>query len=227
MIVGDELIVLAKVEGNYANLEGSWSAVPCLEGCGPLHQYARQDCALQLQVTRVVVCGMDEGAETSFPAAAYDPVSGKVIMLGVNGLWVYDPVAKTRTTAIDSLRTDAIRDESGLTMHSGALGINQNLVYFPPDQNLYYFKNTGEVFRVSLDRSDFNKTQITKVATTGIPFTGSEFGAAYDSRNQVIGMGPTNNVFYAFNPVTRAWSSKNITGGAPGSCCSTASTTIR
>jgi hypothetical protein len=222
VMIGNELVVLAKVDGNYPNLQGDWSASPAFGSGAPYYASTRGRAAhYDFASGSWSVAGTAGygGDASNFPAAAYDPVSGKVIIVGNQLMEVYDPAARTRTTAIDFLSSGgsaALRDEAGHRVPN-TLGINQNLIYFPPTQKLYYLVNSGEVFEVGLDRNDFSKSTLTKLATTGTPFSGPETGVAYDSRNQLIGVGPVSNVFYTFNPVTKAWASKTIGGGAPGS----------
>lgn len=54
--------------------------------------------------------------------------------------------------------TETSRKE--LSYASGELSFGQNLVYFPPNQKMYYILNNGGVYEVTLNRSDFSKTTI-------------------------------------------------------------------
>ena len=153
----------------------------------------------------------------------YDPVSGKVVMLGTLALEIYDPITREKHRAIDGGR--------GTAWYSWGKGMvdGGNLVYYPPNDRMYYFAmDSDEVWEVILDRNDFSKTVITKLDITGnypVGPTGGGWPAnsrkspayAYDSVNEIIGGRITDNVFYAFDPKTYIWTSHIIQGGSPGS----------
>jgi PKD repeat protein len=216
-VVGDELIVLAKVEGNYANLLGDWSAAPGASQGADHYTNTIGRIAHYNFINKSWTFAPVSMPDTNFPAVSYDPPSGNVLILGRNGLFVYDPVGKTMARALDLLDNVVIHDENGTPVDASALNINQNLVYFPLNGKHYYLGNLGAVFEVTLNRTDVSKSTITKLTTTGTPPSGPEVGAAYDSVNNLIGVGPVNNVFYAFNPATKVWTSRTIEGGSPGS----------
>ncbi len=98
---------------------------------------------------------------------------------------VYDPVKETVEVAITESQPD--------------LMVAQNLVYYPPNQKMYFIRNDGSAYEITLDRSNFSKSTITKMTgITGslpprvLPYVGepdgaaSETGWAYDSVNQII-----------------------------------------
>jgi hypothetical protein len=154
--------------------------------------------------------------DTVWGAAEYDPVSKKIVMLSTEGLFVYDPVTKVKTRVID-LSYYHIRDETGALMQN-LLHYNNNLVYYPPNDKMYYFERfTKRVYEITLNRSSPSKSTIQRLATTGTPPAHSEPGFAYDSANKIIGGAVYGNKFSAFNPLTRTWTTSTIQGGAPGS----------
>jgi hypothetical protein len=155
--------------------------------------------------------------EMKFSAAEYDPVSKKVIVLGLDCLCIYDPVTKQKWTAIDFTKQYAVTDQAGNFISKDVLRYNNQLVYYPPNQKLYYFDRFAQaVYEVTLNRADFGKSKIQRIATTGQHSGHDEPGYAYDSVNQIIGGGVRDNIFYAFNPMTKSWTAKMIQGGTPG-----------
>ena len=142
-------------------------------------------------------------------AAAVDPISKKIIIVGPNAqagagnLWVYDPVNQQVTTG------PAVPDT----------GYSNNLVYFPPNQKMYLMARgtPTTVFEVTLDRSDWRASTVTRVTDmTGTP-SSAETGWAYDAVNQIIGGGVNEGTFYAYDPATRTWTSRTIQPRAGGS----------
>src|SRR5207248_97255 len=138
---------------------------------------------------------------------------GKIVIVGQKTLSIYDPIARTRAVAVD-FETVAgaahILDEQGNQLSNG-LGYNTNLVYFPPDQKMYYFEPSSRaVWRVDLNRTDFGQSVVRKLITTGTPPPPAETGYGYDSKNQIIGGAISNNMFYAFDPAAKSWTSKSI-----------------
>ena len=133
----------------------------------------------------------------AWPAAEYDPVSGKIVVISMYGLYTYDPATKVAAKHLDYAR--------------GELSYNQNLVYYPPTDTMYYIVGTGAVFEVKLDRTDYSKSTIVPVAgVTGTFPTGAETGWAYDPVNKIIGGGISNGVFYAFDPAMKTWTSRTM-----------------
>ena len=128
-------------------------------------------------------------------AAEYDPVSAMVLIIDYDGMWTYDPLKQVVT------RRASFSDQLGK-----ALSYAKNLVYFPPNQKMYYIADGDRIFEVSLNRSFFNWTSVTPVTgiTGDIPKL-AETGFAYDSVNRIIGGGVTNGTFYAFDPIARRW----------------------
>jgi hypothetical protein len=135
--------------------------------------------------------------------AEYDPVSGKIIIVKTC-IWVYDLDTKVCTKV--------------KTLPYGSMGYADQLVYYPPNQKMYYFKrgSSGATYEITLDRNDFTKTTCVALSTTGSKSPHGEPGYAYDSVNEIIGGGISGNKFYIFNPMTRQWSSQTMHGGSPG-----------
>lgn len=129
-------------------------------------------------------------------AAEWDPVSRKVVVIDSHFLWTYDPDTQEKKRHFE---------------HTSQVLYGKNLVYFPPNDRMYYIADGAVVFEVTLDRKDFAKSTITRV--TGI--TGDipnlrETGFAYDSAAKVIGGGVRDGVFYAYSPPARTWISRRI-----------------
>jgi hypothetical protein len=213
MIIGDELVIMARVEGNYITAGRNWPG-----GYTSLNTTTPARIAAMNLDTLVWRFSQDDSGVGDYPACEYDPLSGKGITLGVQGLFIYDPETMKNTKVIDLLSfpgASQIVDENGVRIGAGGLGYNENLVYFPPNQKHYYFNSsTGYVFELDLDRTDFTKSMIRRVGTA--PKLGTvRTKYAYDSKNQVIGGGICNNVFNAFNPMDRTWVQETI-NGLPG-----------
>src|SRR5690606_25384231 len=99
----------------------------------------------------------------------------------------------------------------------GALSYNRNLVYYPPNKRHYYIVSgptpvypRGSVFELELNREDFSKSVVRRIADAPIIEGATKF--AYDSENQLIGGGLSRGVFHAFDPRTRSWSSRQVRG---------------
>jgi hypothetical protein len=215
VVVGDELIVLAGVEGNGVTAGSNWPGGHTGYNMTTPGRVAH----LNLKTLQWTFAPDDFGA-SDYNAAEYDPPSGKVIMLGTRGLFVYDPISKKKTLAINFLSYPGayqVRDERDAQLASGALSYNQNLVYYPPNGRHYYIvsgptpvSTTGAVFELELNRQDFSKSVVRRVASA--PITGGATKFAYDSRNLLIGGGLSNGVFYAYDPRVRSWAAKNVSG---------------
>jgi PKD repeat protein len=210
-VAGDELILLGVVEGNANGTASGDTTEELFTTPGRIAHYN----FVSKSWTFTNVPGVK-----GWPASAYDPVSGKIVMLGSSTLSVYDPVAETLATAIN-LNSYAglahIVREDGSTFSQNPLRYNNNLVYFPPNQKMYYFERFGgSVYEVNLNRTDFSASTITLLNTTGTPPPSTEIGYGYDSINHIIGGGPVNNTFYGFDPGTKAWTAQTMQGGAPG-----------
>ncbi len=130
-----------------------------------------------------------------FAAAEVDPVSGMVIIRSQYGLYMYDPVAKV-AREIDPANK--------------AMGISNNLVYFPPNDRMYLIQRGSptRVWEITLDRTNWENstTELVTDVSGDIPDS-LQSGWAYDSVNQIIGGGVRAGVFYAYDPLSRRWSS--------------------
>lgn len=120
-------------------------------------------------------------------SAELDPISGMVVVLGsgressAGGMWIVDP-ASLEVVAFAEIDYE---------------GIEQSLVFFPPNGKLYQFVD-GSVWEVTLDREDWSRSTSTRLAATGP--AGHQF--AYDSRNAVI-LGPViGDAIHVFEPAT-------------------------
>lgn len=150
------------------------------------------------------------GGWMTYAAAEYDPPSGQVVIIDYHSLWTYDPVKQT------AIWQQASRREE--------LRYAKNLIYFPPNQKMYYIADGSDVFEVELNRSHFSWSRITRVSGIkgDIPKL-PETGFAYDAVNRVIGGGIVNGVFHAYDPATRTWTARTIqTAGAERSVGSVA-----
>lgn len=146
----------------------------------------------------------------TYAAAEYDPPSGQVVIIDYSSLWTYDPVKQTAIWQQSSRRED--------------LGYAKNLVYFPPNQKMYYFADGNAVFEVELNRTHFSWSTIKRVSGIkgDVPKL-PETGFAYDGVNRIIGGGIVDGVFHAFDPATRTWTARKIqTTGAESSVGSVA-----
>jgi hypothetical protein len=137
------------------------------------------------------------GGWLPYAAAEYDPGSGRVVVIDYSSLWTYDPVKQTTTRH--------------LSYSNEALSYGKNLVYFPPNQKMYYIVDGGTIFEIDLSRSSFGWTSMRRV--TGIKGDVPklpETGFAYDSVNRIIGGGVRDGVFYAYDPLGRAWTARRM-----------------
>jgi hypothetical protein len=137
-------------------------------------------------------------------ADEYDPVSGRIISAGRQGLRSYDPVNDVKTAHQSS---------------SVISGYANNMVYFPPNDKFYYFGRgtPTAVWEITPNRSNWN-------ASTVVPVTGmsgspgsQETGWAYDTVNHIIGGAIRDGKFYAYNPLTKAWTAMTMQGDAVSS----------
>jgi hypothetical protein len=146
------------------------------------------------------------GPGTTFPGAEYDPVSGLIVVVGGTGLYTYDPATRVKT-----LRK---------SYDQPAMGYANNLVYFPPNQKMYFIARGAptRVWEVTLDRANWANSTVTQMTTTGAVFDSEESGFAYDSWNEVIGGGVADGVFHVFEPELARWSALTMQvqgGGGP------------
>jgi len=195
VVAGDELIVLAKVEGNARNLAGTWNGgadhTHWTDSPGRVAHYNFVSKSWSFSPTAT-------GATDSWPATALDPISGKILLVSRDQMVMYDPVTKTKEVV------KQIGDPK--------MGANQNLVYFPPNDRFYYVGQSGAVWEIALDRSRLVASTIRRLEVTG-PTPGSsapETAVAYDSVNHLIGMGPIKGTLYTFDPNTGAWTAHTI-----------------
>jgi hypothetical protein len=142
----------------------------------------------------------DVSAEWSLASAEYDPISKLVVIVSQNGLWTYDPVTHTATKQLEQEQVPGDR-----------MGYGNNLVYYPPNQRLYYIarESPTRVFEVKLERSDLTKSSVTELSTMSgeIPDSG-ESAWIYDASHQRIGGGIKDGMFYAFNPSNNNWTKR-------------------
>jgi hypothetical protein len=206
----DELIVLTNVEGNYL--------CPGMPEPYTSYNWAARGRIAHYNLAANEWSFSDAPTFLNWPAAEYDPVSGRIIVLGTDGLETYDPRTRTRTMAIDLRRTYGVKDEKGKTLLASTLSYNNHLVFYPPNQNMYYFERTKRtVFEITLDRRDFSRTRIRRMETIGTHPSHRQPGYAYDPVNRIIGGAVFQNHFHAFDPLERSWTSRRIEGGDPGS----------
>lgn len=143
-----------------------------------------------------------------YTASEYDPISGMVILLGRYGLYVYDPIKRTKIRIIDNSRNQFVAED---------IGYANELVYYPPNDKMYYFnRNSQSVWELSLNRNHLEKSILKKVSVTGKYPEHTEPGYAYDSINEIIGGAIFNNTFNFFNPKTMTWAKQVVIGGEPG-----------
>lgn len=153
------------------------------------------------------------GFSNGLPGAERDPVSGYFIAISEYGLVAYDPLSRTIVADDPTLETSG-----GETFdQAAALGYANHMVYFPPDDRMYYFaRGSGAVYAVTLDRDDLSATTVDLVDASGPTSPHQEPGYDYDAHNAIIGGGVTDGVFYAFDPATATWTAENMQGGDPG-----------
>lgn len=126
----------------------------------------------------------------------HDPVSSNSIVVGGEGLKIYDPVADTVTAIPDSGVVE---------------GYSDNLVYFPPNDRFYYItRGMARVWEVTIDRDDMLASRVTEIPVGGDVPTTEETGWAYDPDHGRIGGGITAGVFYAFDPATAEFEAQEI-----------------
>ena len=134
--------------------------------------------------------------------AEYDPVSGVIVILYGSELWTYDPLAEVKTLRVP-----------GSYNLSLAIGYDNNLLYFPPNDKFYLINRAAptQVFELTLNRSNWAASTLTEVTgMTNVPngFDGVDTGFAYDSRNHLLGGGVSGGVFHAYDPLTKIWTAK-------------------
>jgi hypothetical protein len=215
-MAGDELILVTSVEGNGG------------PGCLQWPTYGSYEIRSENQVahynfrTKRWTFGASNAQTYNWPASEYDPVSNKILMFGLDGLSLYDPVTTIRTVYMDFYSWGyPATDERGKPLNYNVLDetprYNNTLVYYPPTDKFYYFeKFSGTIFEITLDRANPAWSKIVKISYTGEYPQWASIGWAYDSANKVIGGGPVRNVFYAFDPRTKSMQHKTIQGAYTG-----------
>jgi hypothetical protein len=199
-VVNDELIVLSFVEGNGRGLPGGWKGADTTKWLGGGN-------AAQYDLTKKTwTFGND--AEYTWPGSAVDQKTNKILTLGHRGLHIYDPKTRMLADAIDATKVP-FTDESGGKLQGSELTYNVSLTYFPPDDSFYYISPNG-VFRLKFNRDNPGASTLSKVAATGTPPPERLTQCAYDPANKIIGGGPLDSTFYAFDPKTKEWKSKKL-----------------
>jgi hypothetical protein len=206
-ILGDELIVLAGVEGNGR--------------CSNFAKYTSYEFTSHPRAshynfaTKTWEFHAAEGGR-EWPGTAYDPISKSIVLVSSVGLEIYNPVTRTKTRAVDLSRVTAVKDERGNPIQN-PLRYNNTLVYFPPNEKLYYFESLGRtVYEIALNRNEPARSTITRLNTTGTAPPTKVIGYAYEPvKNRILG-GPVENRFYAFDPLSKSWTVHAVQGGAPG-----------
>lgn len=154
----------------------------------------------QWRYTRQPALGFRYAAET-------DPVSGLIILVDRTGLQTFDPHTGELTQR--------------LRFHHPDMHWERNLVYYPPLDRFYYFVQGGldhrggksevleGVYEITLDRRHWGNSRIQRLEDVAAP--GQTANAwAYDAAHQLIGGGPFQGRFYAFDPRTHRWQSRTI-----------------
>jgi hypothetical protein len=92
------------------------------------------------------------------------------------------------------------------------------MVYFPPLDTFYYFLRGTPVttYALKLERANLARSTLDLLTTEGPTSPHQEPAYDYDAKNQVIGGAVADSVFYAFDPMTKTWSSRAIAEGMPG-----------
>ena len=150
---------------------------------------------------------------TDLAGTERDPVSGDFVVLGSDGLRIYDPASRTIVH-----RTDVLRRADGewvgdmdVTFHYA-----NHLVYYPPTDRFYYFVRSGAaasgVLEIVPDRADWSRTTVALLTTTGSMSPHEEPGYDYDAQYEVIRGGVSDGVLYTFDPRARSWRSSVIPG---------------
>ncbi len=148
-------------------------------------------------------------AEWSLAGAEYDPISKLVVIVSQYGLWTYDPVTRTSTKQLEQNQVPSDR-----------MGYGNNLVYYPPNQRMYYIarESPTRVFEVKLERNDLTKSSVTELSAMSGEIPNSDESAwIYDASHQRIGGGIKDGAFYAFNPTNSSWTKRIMTAQSSSS----------
>jgi hypothetical protein len=206
--------------GDYPYLPGDWSGTPSYVN-GVSHYTNTLDRVGSLQPgdpDLVVEC--HGGDRDQLPGAGRSiRCRGGSSSLGRDGLQTYDPVTRTRSAHIDFLALPGggrgCRTRRGTRLPSAQLSINANMVYFPPNQKLYYFIGST-VFEVTRRPQQLGDVEggAAGFGERHAADARQETGYAYDTVNHLIGGGYYNGVFYVFDPLTRVWNGQDGAGPA-------------
>ncbi len=140
----------------------------------------------------------------SFGAGAeYDPVSGKILLVGGHGMSVLDPQAGVVAARVEW------PDESLRRKIDTGEGVK--LLYVPPRDSFYVVvaaprtEEAGGVFEVTVDRWDWTRSSIRTIPTPlPDPPPDSQAWAFDESAGLIVG-GVRDGVVYAFDPETEQW----------------------
>jgi hypothetical protein len=130
-----------------------------------------------------------------------------VLIVGQDGFWTYDVASRSTTKWLD-FGAIYLKDETGATV-SNTLRYNNKLVM--ANGTPYYVCANGDVWKMNLDRRNFGNSTLVKLVTSGTPPPGLQ-AYAFDRADGLIVGGPVADAFYAFNPATKAWTSKSVPG---------------
>ena len=137
------------------------------------------------------------------PGAAYDPVSGHVVIVSRIGMWIYEPRGRTATEV--------------LRYNDGAMGYLGNLLYFPTNDRLYYIARASpiRVWEVALDRATWENSTLVELGDMqNTPnSSGVAPGWAVDTRNNVIAGSVSEGQVKVFDPVARRLAARPAGGG--------------
>jgi hypothetical protein len=211
VVVGDELHILTGVEGNGIGLGAGWPQ--------PIGTYelgtpdGTPHLAYNLATKTWRVGPAASKVVNGWEAAALDPVSGKVVLVGQTGIHVYDPATMVRTLVFDATNfPDVSRlfyEPTGQVESDNKMHPNGSLVYFPPqDVFIYINPDNGRTFRVTLDRANYHNS---KVERFGVELDLlRESGWAYDPDKKLIVGGLWHGTLRTFDPVAKKWATLNV-----------------
>ncbi len=148
-----------------------------------------------------------------YPGTDYDPVSGNIVSVSRDLVQWYDPRTRVSTPVVWGNGGG----DAAFPMRA-EMGIEGSLVYYPPTDRFYFFgKNRSErvrVWELTLDRDTPSASRLQLLETTG-PASPRRRGYALDTRNNVIGGGSSDGMFYIFHPEERRWEEMEIQGETP------------
>jgi hypothetical protein len=150
----------------------------------------------------------------NIPGSDPDPRSGNIVLFSSAGLSLYEPKTRVFTHVSDTLK-----DSMGNASPVDGTGYANHLVYFPPDDKFYYFKRGTpvEVYALAFNRATPASSTVEHIISSGPTSSHQEPGYDYDATNKIIGGGVQGNMFYAFDPTKKTWTSHPMNGGMPGS----------